>query len=387
MTAFRSGFPITLTSFVNRTGSIGLSLLPMILIDLHTDSARAALVMGTVKAALVVGSLLGGWASDRFDVRLVYLVSFGLPAIGLGVMPLTHYVWVIAFGAILAQLGNTFYNPTARLLILRLIKASEQQEALGWLRTGNNAGLVVSSLIGMCLASLGTGVLILFDSFTSFVALLLGRKLIPQIDVDKHEPATPSDSSPSSEWRLFLSLCSLLCIFGFIYELFMVGISAKLRIIFGAEGLRIFSAILAANTILCTLLSVPASKYIRRADIALPAGLILLLTGAAIGLYHPERLLFVFIGLLLLTVGEIVFNSLSLFLLMKFTPQGRRQGTLFGSASTLISIARMVAASLAFPLVVYGQNPALVFLIGIIPLLLLLLKLKRSNLMPAESAS
>ena len=65
MSTFRRSLPLITTSFINKTGTIGLSLVPMILVERHLSAGQSSLVMTLIKASTLGGTLLGGLSSDR----------------------------------------------------------------------------------------------------------------------------------------------------------------------------------------------------------------------------------------------------------------------------------------------------------------------------------
>jgi DHA1 family multidrug resistance protein-like MFS transporter len=372
MSAFKSGLPIIATSFVNKTGAIGLSLLPMILVEKSFSAADASLTMATVKSSILVGTLLGGYASDRFGVRLIFLASFFFQAFGLAMLPYSYNIAFIMLAGVIAQMGNSFFQATSRLLLKNLVPQNHQQEGIAWLRTGNNLGQVISYSLGAMLASLGTTALILFDSFTSFVAFFAGLRWIPKTSAISAENLRSGDLNVNENtWRLFILYGIFISGFTFLYELFMVGTAAKFRLLFGSEGLRIFSAAMVVNTLLCVLLSVPSSRFFRNPKKSLPLGFALMSLGAGLTFFDFQNIYSIYAGVFLFTFGEIIFGSLSQYVLLKIIPGKRGHGLVYSSATTMQGVARILAGTVAFPLVVYGNYSTWIYLLGIFPFLIL----------------
>src|SRR5262245_14549889 len=87
-TAFRQSLPVLLTSLVNKSGAIGLSVLPMLLVDGHYSSAQSSLAMTVVKGCTVVAILGSGWVGDRVSLRATVLGALVLEGVGLLAMPM-----------------------------------------------------------------------------------------------------------------------------------------------------------------------------------------------------------------------------------------------------------------------------------------------------------
>jgi predicted MFS family arabinose efflux permease len=375
-TAFRSGLPIVATAFVNRAGAIGLNLLPILLVERQVASMDASLVLGIAKGAILVSSLLGGILSDRWGVRWVFLLAMGMQAVGLALVPFMEQLALITLVAALAQLGNTMFGATSRLMIKQFVATGQQQEALAWLRTGNNMGQIISFSLGAILASFGTALLFLFDAFTSMLAFVFSAKWLPgglpeaKVHDDRAEPAQRS-------WRVFIVYGVFVAGYSFLYDLFMIGAAGRLEVVFPEQGLRLFSLVMVANTIVCTLLSVPLSRRVSNARRVLPAGFVLSSLGGALIFLDIESLPLLFIGVMLLSVGELLYTSMAQFLLLLINPAKRGEGTSYGAITTLQAVGRILASAAAFPLVVHGQYAMEIFVLLPLPFLLLFASIQK----------
>jgi MFS family permease len=369
-TAFSSGLPIVATAFVNRAGAIGLNLLPILLVERQVAAADASLVLGTAKGVILVSSLLGGILSDRWGVRWAFLLAMGMQAVGLALIPFMEQLALIALVAALAQLGNTMFGATSRLMIKQFVAHNQQQEALAWLRTGNNMGQIISFSLGVMLASFGTALLFLFDAFTSLLAFVFGLKWLPG---GMRAAEVPEDSAEPTQrsWRVFIVYGLFVAGYSFLYDLFMIGTAGRLEVVFPQQGLRLFSLVMVANTIVCTLLSVPLSRRVSSARRVLPAGFVLSSLGGALIFLDIESRPMLFIGVLLLSIGELLYTSMAQFLLLLINPARRGEGISYGAVTTLQALGRILASAAAFPLIVHGQYAMEAFLLLPLPFLLL----------------
>jgi MFS family permease len=377
MRAFRASLPLTATSFVNKVGTIGLSLLPVLLVEREVPIAQASLIMGSTKAMALVASLLGGMASDRLGMKRVLLASFGLSALGLFGMASFKSVLFLALFAMLAQLGNNLFHSPARLLLTEMVAKNQVKEAIAWLRTGNNAGQIVSYSVGSVFASLGTALLIYFDAATSLLAMLCGLKWLPE-----HKPAVVQvvanqEGQESASWSTFI-LCTLIVAGGsLIYDFFVTGAAAKYRIVFGTEGVRIFSLSMVINTVFCALLAVHAARICKNPARVLPVGICLEMLGATIaleaanqGVSFATRAL-IYAGMFFNTLGEIVFASLSQVVILQSLPKTHAQGSVYGFSVMVQMTGRIIGGALAIPMIAYGTRPGLVVLALGVPFLIL----------------
>src|SRR5262249_5122324 len=121
MSTFRQSLPLLTTACINRCATIGLSLLPMPLIDNLPSTGVSSTILGLVKVALVAGTLLGGVVADRVGMKKSILLSFLLAGIGLGCLPLGDSVVWIGFWAVVGQLGQAVFYSPARVMVVELV--------------------------------------------------------------------------------------------------------------------------------------------------------------------------------------------------------------------------------------------------------------------------
>ena len=370
---------MTATSFANKIGAIGINLLPMLLVERQIGIAQSSLVLGATKSMGLVATLLGGMASDRVPTKTLVVVSFVLSAIGMIGLGASDSVWWIASSAMLAQLGTSLFQAPARLMLTELTPGHGLQEGIAWLRTANNLGQVVSYGIGALFSSWGLAVLMFYDATTSLLAAVLGGRWIPRSKkphrsgterVPSRSPEIPrAQIRPTSAFWLTSAM-----LFGssMIYELFLSGAAGQYRAIYGEQGVRIFSQGMVINTILCSLFAVVAARYFERPSRLLPIGLALQAVGGAVATVPvPRGTTLFYVGMFLLTAGEILFASVSQATLMRLLPEGTKTGTYYGLAMTIQVTGRIIGSAVAFPLVVHGPRPDLAFLGLVLPFVVL----------------
>jgi MFS family permease len=140
---------------VNKIGSIGLSLIPVLLVQKHIHDKDASVTLSAIRFMLIFGTLTSGFLTDRFGTRKVILASFLLSALGLGLLPFAGAVALIAVYGMLAQFGDGLLRVPLRALLGETVEVQHQQEALGWLRVAMNFGQVFSFAIGMLSSGIG----------------------------------------------------------------------------------------------------------------------------------------------------------------------------------------------------------------------------------------
>lgn len=352
---FQQSLPITLTSFINKVGTIGLSIIPIILVERRISIEHSSWIMGGIKSAGFLGIWIGGWCCDSWGFRRTLLLSFLISGVGMLGLPFVGSAFLIGALGALAQLGSSFYFAPARLLLTQMVEPHQRREAFAWQRTANNFAQIISFSLGALLGKFGTGFLVLFDALTSFSAIGVGRKVLPRED-----RASPIDVISPRFIRTrfsFFQCVLIIATFSFLYEIYLVSAAAKCKLLFGDQGLTVYSQMMIINTVLCAAFSVTTSRILTNAVRVLPIGLTLLSLGMTLTFGSGQDKFYFFLGSLVLTLGELVFNSLAGLVLIQVTPPGKKQASLYSSGLLVQFVGRILGASLAFPLVVDSHHP------------------------------
>ena len=358
-TPFQESLPLLITSLVNKTGSIGISLLPMLLVQGGYSTFESSLTLGLVKSVTLFASLIAGFAGDQWGLRLTLLSAFFCSALGFSLLPFSFGLPVLIFAGMLAQFGNAATNSTLRLLLAEQVSATSQKEALGWMRTVNNLGQIVSFGIATLSSWLGLALLIWFDALTSFMAFLVGGRILPKTKPIRISSTRKNsfETSGGRHWYPFIGAVLILFCWNFHYEFFMVSVAGKLKLLDPENGVQRFSTLMLLNTALCTLLSVRASRTFQNVIRSLSVGVILNSSGLALCLTRPESLPLLWVGTISLTFGEIIYGVFTQLLVMKVIPPTHRPNTVYSLGIVVANIGRLLAASLAFPISINASNP------------------------------
>lgn len=372
--AFRQSRPVLLTTFTNKVGSIGLSLVPILLVHRGVSTADGAAVLASLKATTIAGTLAGGLLSDRVSARTIVLAALLLSAAGMGFLPFQGALWAILLFGVLAQLGDALTNVVQRILLMDEVDAAHQKEALGWLRMVANFAQIFSFSIAAAASRLGVLPLMVFDAATSALAYVLGLRILPASPPGGRPERGISAGGGGSSKAAFFGVSIVLMGWAFLYELFLAGGAGRLEVLHPGEGLRRFSTMMVLNTAFCAAFAVHASRFFTRSWSAITTGLILTAAGILAAVWGMSSQAFVFGGMLCITLGEIILGALAQFTLMRLTPGARHAGFFYSVGMTLIQCGRLAGAALAFPLLIHAESlTAFTALIAVTLVVLLLL--------------
>ena len=350
---------LILSAFVNKCGTLGIALLPMLLIEYGFTQTQSSLILSCTKAAEPVSFLLGGVAINALGVYPILLVSFLISAVGLVIAPMTRVAWLVLLGGVLAQFGTSLFNPAARSLIRADSAKRSLKENLAWLRTANNLGKVVASGVAMLVGKFGLMIPFLFDAFTSLVAFALGWFVIPS----KPAPQEGARMGWNDVERGYYLYSTALLFYFFVYELGYMSFAALAKIRMGTQGIQAFALASLVNTAMCGFAAVPAQRWFRDSRWSLQAGTLLTAAGALLCLYLGNTFLSIALASFVFTLGEVIFTVHSQVLLLANSPATGGSGH-YGVSLTIQSLGRYLAGWALFPIVINGVHPAMPFFAG-----------------------
>ncbi|MFI5345115.1 MAG: MFS transporter [Elusimicrobiota bacterium] len=356
--AFRQSRPVLLTTFTNKVGSIGLSLITILLVKKGVSTGEGTFVLGTLKGTMLIGTLAGGALTDRFSSRTLVLLALLMSATGLGLLPFQSSIWLILLFGMCAQFSEALMNVVQRILLMDLVDFSHQKESLGWMRMVNNFAQIFSFTIAALGSGLGLTPLMMFDASTSLTAFFVGRKILPRT------PGTAvkgrglgGDKSEGQAGRSAFFRCAVVLMgWSFFYELFLEGGAGRLEMLHPSQGLHRFSTMMILNTVLCAAFAVQATRLFTKSWRAITGGMMLTALGILIACWGMASQYWVFTGMLFTTLGELMIGAVAQYTLMRLTPGDRNAGFYYSMGVTLMQSGRILGASLAFPLLIHAVS-------------------------------
>jgi MFS family permease len=361
--------PVLVTSFVQRCGDVGVSLVPMLLVDLRVASTSASFILTAGKTAAVVGFLLGGLTADRLGTKFSLVASLFLAGSALLCLRATNQLVLFAVLVAAIQLFQKMAEVSMRLWVRQSVGEAQQREAFGWLRSTNNVGNLVAFGIAWIFSASGPRALLAFDGATSILAAIYGLRAFSLRLQESAQPTHANDAAvpeaavaprpdrPAWQdlWRLFRAAL-VCCLFMFLYESFMISAAARAKLTFPSEGVQLFAALMMINTVLCAVVAVPMSRLLKNPNIVFPAGVLLALLAVGISMQGASTRYF-WASLLVMTFAEIVFMSMAMWVLLRLTPPGPHEGKLLSVAMVIQRSGMILAGAFVFPLLVNRTLP------------------------------
>ena len=206
-----SGLPrevwyLALVMFINRSGSMVLAFLTLYVNkELGYSEQLAGLVIAIFGVGSILGSLLGGWLTDRVGAIRLQAIAFVLNAIGfVALYQLTDYVAFAVTLFLMSAAGEAF-RPANAAAIAEFSPPELHRRAFALNRLAINLGFTIGPAVGGLLATYSYAWLFWIDAATCLMAasalLFLFRGRMRAVHVDTVDEVVVPTRSPWTDWN------------------------------------------------------------------------------------------------------------------------------------------------------------------------------------------
>jgi len=177
-----------------------LPVLPVYLMEtFHASSSQIGLILSCYVVAALLVRPFSGFLADRFQRKSVYLLGYGLFAIGFVAYPMVETILLFVFLRILHGLTFGMVTTSGNTLIVDIMPSSRRGEGLGYFGIANNLAMAAGPMFGLMMLEGGHSYNWLF--YTALICGMLGFVFATNIQA----PTKPrSESEPLSFDRFFL---------------------------------------------------------------------------------------------------------------------------------------------------------------------------------------
>jgi len=293
-------------------------------------------LMSTVFAVTQAPCLLfGGKLIDRIGrKKFIFLSQFvgAVIYIACAVLPLNMRT------AVLIIIAADFYSaasPALDALVADITTPENRKATFSLIYFGLNLGYTVSPLIGGLLFQRHLSVLFILDAVTTLISITIIMLYIKEPEPKKKEEALPQTKEGREEktsvWnvllanRVLLYFLTIMFIYHFCYSQWSFMLPLQMADLFGGNGARNYSFLVAANAvtvIALTPLATARTRKFRALTVAAAGGLGFFASFFLFGLI--SRLPLFFIAVIILTVGEILVTVNTNAFIADHTPSSHR---------------------------------------------------------------
>ena len=365
----RSAKVLVFGVFVNRATAFFATFLVLFLEDVGFSVAEMPLVLLLVGLATPAGSLLAGWATDRFRHESVLLASTALSAVALGTVALAHDRAVLVGAIVAAALLTQSYLPPAQTLLFEQTDERDRVPMAGFFRLALNAGAALGAVLALAVGAAGQirwlfaidsvgyvlFAVILWAAFTNARRRQATSAGDAELELDDRFGPPRQQAEPAADRPSFGRAFALFLGIGGNAVVYVQYSSTVALAVADAHGTAAYAALLVLNGGLVILGELPLTAFTRRLHWQGPliAGTALTTVGIAIsGAFEPYTILVV--GWIVWTLGEMLFSPVVMSAVSVLAPPSRR-----GRYQGYLAFAQAAGFAIGPPLgvLLYGYSP------------------------------
>jgi MFS family permease len=332
----RTFWYLWLGTLINRVGIFVLPFLTLYLTEqrgLNPELATAAVSMFGIGS--FASQIIGGWLADGWGRRPTMLTSlFVTPFMLLALMTATDYAAIIVC-TLLLGLFTDLYRPASAAIITDVVPQADRARAFNLRFWAINLGAAVGLGLGGVLARQNYQLLFIGDAVTTFlfglVIVCLVRETRPTRSPQPTVGAAPTlpktfalPAHGERSLMIFTLLFSMvLLVTNSVYHQF----DATMALAMTADGLNEvdYGSVSALNGLIIVLISLSLNGLMARYEPFRVLACGLLLIGVGFGLYSIDGGISIYaLGLIVVTLGEIISAPLSSIIVADISPLHRR---------------------------------------------------------------
>lgn len=347
-------------SFVGSVGVMVELFLTLYLVESRDlPVGQAGLLAGLSGVGIIAGNLFGGSIGDRFGLRLTLQGSTvaSIPLL-LAVPPSP----LVSLGPVLLALGfaQGVYRPVSAALITSSLPADVRRQAVAWLRVSWNAGAVIGPPLGALVVAWRFDMIFVVEA-VALVFLLISVAFVPRAAGAISEVVVRRStwSALRADPRMILLLGTIVLVDA-SYRFAYTAVPLQLRDLDAPHW--VYGLTVSVNGILIVLMEPWLAAKLRHVAATRLLGCGFVLVGAGWALLIPvQGIALVFVGILVVTVGEMLYKPTATAHAADRAPVGMhgRYQSLYAAASISGTFTAPAIVGISYPI-----DPALTWAVG-----------------------
>jgi MFS family permease len=298
--------------FVSRLAGFLQLFLVLFLTNRGFSGSEAGLALGLYGFGMVLGTLVGGWLSDKLSARTATLISMGGSAVLIiSIIYIKIYLLILLAVLLVSTIGN-FFRPAAQAMIAELTPSSQLVMVTAMYRLCLNLGTTAAPVLGVALVSVSYNLLFWAEGLAALTYGLIAMNYLPK----RPKPAEQAPEARAAEqpqagyralladWRYMFFLAAVLLV-----SMVYVQYTASLPLAIKHAGLSLwwYGAVVTLNAIIVATCEVFATKYVQTWPLRLTALAGFGLIAVGYGIYAIAITpFFLILGTLIWTANEII---------------------------------------------------------------------------------
>lgn len=301
---------LTLITLINRAGTMVVPFMSLYLTeDLSLDLKQVGWIMTAFGIGSVGGSWLGGQLTDKigyYKVMVISIILSGFLFIGLQFL---HTFYTLCIGVFILMLIADMFRPAMFVALSSYSKPENQTRSVTLIRLAINLGFSTGPAVGgLIILKLGYGGLFWVDGLTCIAAgLILINVLSPKKAKTVTEAKVKHPQSAYKDGLFWLFVVSMF-LFAFIFLQYFSTIPLFYKDGFGLTEFEI-GLILGANGLIIAIVEMPLIKWLEgskyKKEYLMCFGAFLTMLSFVV-LNISNWIGVIFIGMILVTIGEMI---------------------------------------------------------------------------------
>jgi MFS family permease len=321
------------TTFIDRLG--GGIIFPFLSLyvaqKFGVGMTEVGLIFGVWSASSLVGSMIGGALADKFGRKTVIifgLLSSATSGILMGLVTNISSFYILALVAgVFSEVGH----PASQAMVADLLSVNKRAEGFGILRVVANLAMTLGPVIGGALAGYSYMLLFIIDALASTITALIFLFVIPETKPENTEDQnsqsvlkTIAGYSVVLKDKVFLAFIFASMIILFVYTQMYSTLSVFLNQVHGVSAQE-FGWIMSMNAAMVVLFQFWVTRRVKDQQPLLMMILASALYGIGFVLFgFVQTTAFFYIGMALITIGEMVHMPVAQALAAFFAPEDMR---------------------------------------------------------------
>lgn len=382
---------LTLITLINRAGTMVVPFMSLYLIeDLSLDLKQVGWIMTAFGIGSVGGSWLGGQLTDRighYKVMVISILLSGFLFIGLQFL---HTFNSLCFGVLILMLIADMFRPAMFVALNSYSKPENQTRSVTLIRLAINLGFSAGPAVGgLIILKLGYGGLFWVDGLTCIAAgIILLNVLSPK--KAKEEPEIKIEN-PQSAYKdgIFWLFVMGMFLFAFVFLQYFSTIPLFYKDEFSLTEFEI-GLVLGANGLIIAIIEMPLIKWLeggkyKKESLMFFGAFLTMLSFLVLNISNWIGV--IFIGMALVTIGEMIAFPFSNAFAMERSKKGNR-GQYMAFYSIAFSFSHIFSHNAGMQLidrVGYFDTWNVMIGLGLACMLLLYFLYKKTNLRKREN--
>lgn len=337
---------LSLVTFVNRAGAM---VIPFLSLYLVKDRGFSLPEVGWIMSCYGLGSLLGTWVggklTDKIGFYKVILISLFFGGLGFISLQILESFWGFCLGIFIVIFVVDGYRPAIFVACDAYSKPENITRGITLIRLAINLGYSIGPLVGgIIIAGIGYGWLFWIDGLTCMLAaVLLFWLLKPKVlNEEEKKDALVKEGLPMYKNKLYLLLIFIMIWIGIIFVQYFSLVPLFYKDVhFLSED--IIGSLIFLNGIIIVVFEMPLVGWLERKKISKSMATFLgtiFLASSFLVLNLSDWVGVLVIGMVLMTIGEMIESPFSNALALSMAPKGRK-GNYMGLYSMSFSIAHI----------------------------------------------